>query len=149
VCPIGGERGRWLGFAAGSVGAMSWLVGMALQAKDTTAAAVTSVATVLALVACYMFVPHASPTRLRRFAVAHVLALGVFTLAMVNWRMQNWLAAMGGISLEHARRVIPLWTINLFTCVICGAMLLTVYISLPAKRDETSAGEPRRNSSGG
>jgi hypothetical protein len=42
--------------------------------------------------------------------------------------MYPWIAASAGISVEAARQRIPLWTLNLFTCVLCAVMLGTVYV---------------------
>jgi RNA polymerase sigma factor (sigma-70 family) len=141
----GGERGRWLGFAGASVGALAWMFGMALQANDTAGAAAVFAAVVVAIVACHRFVPGRPAAELKRFAVTLVLGLSGFTLAMVNWRMYEWIAATGDISLDAARRRIPLWTLNLFTCVICVVMLATVYMSFSMWRDETSRGSASQN----
>jgi hypothetical protein len=79
----------------------------------------------------------------------HVIVLSLFTLVIVNWRMYAWLAAMGEVSVERARRLIPLWTLNLFVAVLCGVMLATVYMSFAWQPDETSSTGERPNSRGG
>jgi hypothetical protein len=121
------------------------MFGMALQAKDTVGATAVSIAVVVAFAACRRFVPGRSPTRLKHFALWLVAALSAFTLAMVNWRMYGWIAAMSELSVDAARRRIPLWTLNLFTCVLCAVMLLTVYMSFPKRRQESVADAPGRN----
>lgn len=143
--PLGGEHGRWFGFAGATVGALSWMFGMALQAKDTTAAMVVAVVAAIGVVACRFFVLNRTIPQISRFAVVHVLALGAFTLVMVNWRMHAWIAASGGISVAAAQQRIPLWTLNLFTCVLIGLMLGMVYFSLPKRSPETPAAPERQN----
>jgi hypothetical protein len=84
------------------------LFGMALQANDTAGAAAVFAAVVVATVACHPFVPGRPAAELKRFAVTLVLGLSGFTLVMVNWHMYEWLAASADISLDAARRRIPL-----------------------------------------
>jgi RNA polymerase sigma factor (sigma-70 family) len=142
--PIGGERGRWIAFAGASVGALAWMFGLALQAKDSTAAAVVMVAVVLAVVACRSFVPNRTLAQLKRFTLAWVLAISAFLLVMVNWRIYAWIAATSGISLEAARRQLPFWTLNLFTLVICIVMTGIVLISLPRRLHQGTSDDAAR-----
>jgi RNA polymerase sigma factor (sigma-70 family) len=131
----GGRRGRWLAFAGATVGALAWMFGMSLQAHDTTGATVVAAAMIVLVIACRALAPGESMAAWRRFAVMHALVLGLFTLAMVNWRFHAWIAATGGMSLAQARERIPRWTLNLFTCVLFVLIAGTIVASLPRRRE--------------
>src|SRR4051812_12304725 len=79
---VGGDKGRWLGFAGASVGAIAWMIGFAIHAHDRAAAVVVTIAAVIAVIACRRFVPGRHGGALRRFATIHVACIGVFTCAI-------------------------------------------------------------------
>jgi hypothetical protein len=101
--------------------------------------AVVAVACGVMVIACRVFVPRATGVRLRRFAIAHILALSLLTLVMVNWRLYGWLAATGNLTVAEARERIPLWTMNLFTVVLCALMAGMVFVTFRPGRVEAQA----------
>ena len=125
---------QWLGFAGASVGALAWMFGLASQSHDTPAMLVVAVAMAVLVIVCRRFVPGRSVPQLRRCAIIHALLIGAFTLAMVNWRLYQWIAATADVPLAKAHERIPLWTVNLFTVVLTVVVLLTVLASFPGRR---------------
>jgi RNA polymerase sigma factor (sigma-70 family) len=130
--PAAVSEKRWLAFAGASIGAVGWMAGLAIEAHDTTALIVVAIAAALAVLVCRRFVPGRPVAAIQRFAILHVLGLGLFTLVMVNWRLYRWIAATGEISVAEAQHRIPLWTMNLFTLVLIAVMLVTVRMSFRA-----------------
>lgn len=126
------SKGRWLGFAGASVGALGWMLGFSIQAHDAVGVVIVALAAAIAVGACRRFVPGRTSPALQRFATFHLLGIGLFTLVMVNWRFYQWLSATGGLTLTEAHERIPLWTMNLFTLVLIAVMLVTVRMSFGA-----------------
>ena len=133
VAPLPGGAGRVLAVALafGTVGAMTWMLTMAAQARDTLGMTlVAAVATVMATVG-YAYVRRRPPAESRRFVFLHASLLGVFTFVMANWRFHLWIAGINGMPLDDVRQRVPVWIVNLMVGVCYGMVLVICAVSWP------------------
>ena len=104
--------------AATTAGSLAWVLALAVAARDWLGASATILA-IIAIVACaFVIARRKSTPATARIFMWHTGAIGLVTFLMVNWRFQMWLAASRGISIDEAKRVAPLWAMNLLLTII-------------------------------
>ncbi len=131
---------HWWVFPIAGVGSVCWMIGMASYAGDVTALAVIFAFAAAIVLGSRAFV-HDRPVHvLKRFVVGYGLSIGLFTIAMANWRMYAWIAAMNGITPAQARERIPLWAMNVFVGVICAFVVVLMIVSMRRPPQEDNAG---------
>lgn len=102
-----------------------WLIDLAWQSGDRLGAGITAAA----MVASCMWTicrlrnkTHAA----KRMTWAHLGVIFGVIILMLNWRVDVWMAAMRGIDLAEAHRLLPMWTVHLMTVaflLVVGALL--------------------------
>jgi hypothetical protein len=61
-----------------------------------------------------------------RMTWTHLAVIFGVIILMLNWRLDIWMAALGGIDLAEAHRLLPMWTVHLLTVaflLVVGALL--------------------------
>jgi uncharacterized membrane protein len=69
----------------------------------------------------------------------HVVALGIFSFIMINWRLHSWLVGTTGKDIEQIRQSVPLWGANLLLLVLFMAILSTMWVTMPGRGDRKSS----------
>jgi len=129
---------HWIVFAIAAIGAVSWMIGMASYAGDVPGLVIVfAFATAISL-ASRAFV-HDQPIHVvKRFVVGYGLAISLFTIAMTNWRMHGWIAAMTDLSVAQVRERIPLWAMNVFVGVICVFVVALMIVTMRASSQDST-----------
>ena len=105
------------------VASFTWLIYLALQAKDPLWAAV------IAGIMVVLFAWHFLEARRRAAAASlqgatgHVALAWAIILVILNLRLQVWLAALSGIKLVELHRLLPVWVVpsaTLFLLLLVG-----------------------------
>lgn len=107
--------------AAGTtIGALEWLVNLAAMAHDYLSVAVVAIAMVVIIAAAVYVLRRAARLMMMVYTVGY---LGVIA-AMLNWRMDSWLATLRGTDLGSIH--LPLWSVNVLAfAVIAWVTLIT------------------------
>jgi hypothetical protein len=112
--------------AGTTIGALGWIINLALSAGDRLGAAVV-VSAILAISAVGVFVIQRSTRSLILFLTLGFCAVIV---AMLNWRLDAWIATIRGI--DPATVHLPLWIIN---CLATALVLWVSFVTGFANRD--------------
>jgi RNA polymerase sigma factor (sigma-70 family) len=69
--------------------------------------------------------------------------IGTAALLVLNWRLDQWIAAIRGTDLEDARHFLPMWTVHLSTLLLLAWIGGLALIVRPRPRDLRSGPRPR------
>src|SRR5205085_9079395 len=100
------------------------------QAHDTLGASIMAVVSTAMAFTAFTYVKRRTPAEARTYILLHTTALGVISLAMINWRFYGWVSVMNGLPVEQVRARIPQWWMNAFMVLIYGIIFMTVIATL-------------------
>ncbi len=115
----------WL-MAATTIGCTAWMMDLAWKSHDIPALAILAIATVAFLVGgVRAFAKNRTADVARRAILIYITAMGLFTTAMVHWRLQFWIAAERGVRLADIQSQMPIWSLDVLviTLFFCGLLL--------------------------
>jgi hypothetical protein len=114
--------------AGPTFGALAWLLNLAMEARDQLAAGIVAVAMV-AIIVCGIYV---AARFVRMLMLTLTIAFCGVIVAMLNWRLDGWLAAMRATDLMTTH--VPLWSVN------CFALALVVWVTFVTFGDASPSG---------
>jgi hypothetical protein len=128
------------------VALFSWLIYIAWRANDlVTAGIIGGIMTVLGIwnfLATHRRPEQAGlPTTIRHLALAWA-----FVLAILNLRLDMWLAAFRGVDLAEIHRLLPVWVVPVATLTLL--IWTGVLVALTTPQPPASQNEPGRNTRG-
>jgi hypothetical protein len=120
----------FIAMGGATVGSLGWMLALALPARDFLGAGIVG-AMVIGLLMREWWVTQKRPaTTNRRLYMQLVLVLGIFSFAMVNWRLHAWFVGMSGVSIERVRNGIPMWSVNLLLGVIWVFVFALMWVTM-------------------
>jgi RNA polymerase sigma factor (sigma-70 family) len=100
-----------------TAGSLAWMIGLALAAGDQLSVRIVAAA-IVALIAWGSYQARAATlTDARGFSFMHLCLIVGVILAMVNWRLDVWIAGLRGTDIEDAHRLLPMAIVNLVTII--------------------------------
>jgi RNA polymerase sigma factor (sigma-70 family) len=119
----------------------SWLIGLALQARDESSAGV--IAGVMAALAARNIarVRHASGTAAVRAVARHQALIWGVMLVILNVRLASWLMSIYSLTPAEMRRLLPAWIIPLLTLALIAWVWLLLKMTGPQDPQPLSPGQ--------
>jgi RNA polymerase sigma factor (sigma-70 family) len=127
-----------LGIIGITAGSLSWMIGMAGEARDNRSVAILVTTMVLMIVCAYWRLLGRDAVERQKFALLYAAGLGAIYFVMLNWRMHLWIAVQEHVPIAQVRQRIPYWTINLLLIVIWTAIMASMTATMrrrPIRRD--------------
>jgi RNA polymerase sigma factor (sigma-70 family) len=105
------------------VAAMTWMLGLAVNAGDSRGAWIVASAMAVMIVGGHAYVARRPATSPRALMLTFAALTGAVTIVMLNWRMYEWFAALAEVPTDTLHQRLPRWTVNLLICVLIAVVM--------------------------